>query len=208
MDRVAVYAEKFGIYDEMDQYLPLALGAQETTLYRLVAAYGMFANGGKRVVPTLVDRVQDRSGNTLYKHDPRECSGCALAEYNPQGEPILFDARAQIIDPRTAYNLVDMMEDVVKRGTARKTVGGLPFPVAGKTGTTNESKDAWFIGFTSNMVAGCFMGYDDPRPMGRGAYGGTLCGPVFKEFMGQALAERGAGPFRRPGEPLPGGDQD
>lgn len=198
MDRIGNYAERFGVYKDMPEHLSYALGAGETTLYQMVAAYGMFANGGKRVEPTVIDRIQDRSGHTLFRHDPRYCQGCDSARFGPDRTPILFDQRSQIMDPVTAYQLVSMMEGVVSQGTASRTVGGLGFPVAGKTGTTNESKDAWFVGFTPNMVAGCFMGYDTPTPMGRGAYGGTLCGPIFREFMKEAMETRVAGQFRPP----------
>jgi len=182
----------------MPTLLAYALGAGETTLYNMVAAYGMFANGGKRVRPTVVDRVQDRFGHTLFRHDPRECQGCAEDIFNAADTPMLFDQRAQIMDPVTAYQLVSMLEGVVLRGTAARSVGGLDFQVAGKTGTTNEARDAWFIGFTANMVAGCYIGYDNPTPMGRHAYGGTLCGPVFREFISEAMATRTPGEFREP----------
>jgi penicillin-binding protein 1A len=198
MDRVAHYAERFGVYEDMPYHLSYALGAGETTLYNMVAAYGMFANGGRRVRPTVVDRVQDRVGNTLFRHDPRMCEGCAPDQFDPADPPMLYDQRSQIMDPVTAYQLVSMMEGVVSRGTASRTVGDLGFPVAGKTGTTNEARDAWFVGFTANMVAGCFIGYDTPTPMGRGAYGGTLCGPVFKEFISEAMETRTPGEFRQP----------
>jgi penicillin-binding protein 1A len=199
MDRVAEYAERFGVYENMPTLLAYALGAGETTLYNMVAAYGMFANGGKRVRPTFVDRVQDRFGNTLFRHDPRICQGCAEEHYNPARTPMLFDQRAQIMNPVTAYQLVSMMQGVVQRGTAARTVGAkVDFPVAGKTGTTNEARDAWFIGYTSNMVAGCYIGYDNPTPMGRHAYGGTLCGPVFTEFITEAMKTRTPGEFREP----------
>ena len=145
-----------------------------------------------------IDRIQDRNGETLFKHDPRFCQGCAVEDFGEERTPILFDQRSQIMDPNTAYELVSMMQGVILRGTAKKTVGGLGFPVAGKTGTTNDSKDAWFVGFTKNLVAGCYIGYDTPRPMGRGAYGGTLCGPVFREFMKAAHAKHRPGRFNRP----------
>ncbi|MEM9062915.1 MAG: penicillin-binding protein 1A [Pseudomonadota bacterium] len=199
MDRVGRYAERFGVYSNMPETLSYSLGAGETTLWQMVAAYGMFANGGKRVQPTVIDRIQNRHGKTLFRHDPRYCQGCDSGNFDAIRTPILFDQRSQIMDPITAYQLVSMMEGVVERGTARRTVGGLGFPVAGKTGTTNDSKDAWFVGFTENMVAGCFIGYDNPTPMGRGAYGGTLCGPVFKEFMGKAAETYQPGNFREPG---------
>ena len=199
MARVGEYAERFGVYEEVPDALAYSLGAGETTLYKMVAAYGMFANGGKRVKPTVIDRVQDRHGNTLYSHDPRFCQGCDAKAFAPDRTPILFDNRSQIMDPNTAYQLIEMMRGVVEGGTASRTVGGLGFEVAGKTGTTNDNKDAWFVGFTRNLVAGCFIGYDTPRNMGRGAYGGTLCGPVFREFMKEAHAEAPPGRFLAPG---------
>jgi penicillin-binding protein 1A len=198
MDRVATYAERFGIYDHMPGHLAYALGAGETTLYQMVAAYSMFANGGKRVQPTLIDRIQDRNGNTLFSHDPRICQGCDVETFGRERTPILFDRRSQIMDPVTAWQLVDMLRGVVDHGTANSTVGGLPFPVAGKTGTTNDAKDAWFIGFTENLVAGCFIGFDNPTPMGDDAYGGTLCGPVFRAFMQEAMESRVPGTFQPP----------
>jgi penicillin-binding protein 1A len=146
----------------------------------------------------VIDRIQDRNGTTLYGHDPRFCQGCRVDGDAPRGEPLLFDQRSQIMNPVTAYQIVSILEGVVARGTANRTVGGLGFPVAGKTGTTNDAKDAWFIGFTTNLVAGCFIGYDNPQPMGKGAYGGTLCGPVFREFMAEAMKDRVPGEFRPP----------
>jgi penicillin-binding protein 1A len=198
MDRVAEYAERFGVYEDMPHHLSYALGAGETTLADMVAAYGMFANGGRQVRPTVIDRIQDRNGQTLFRHDPRLCQGCRVDDYSPGAEPLLFDTRRQIMNPITAQQLVSMLEGVVEYGTAARTVGGLGFPVAGKTGTTNESRDAWFIGFTPGLVAGCFIGYDTPRSMGRGAYGGTLCGPVFRQFMAEAMEGRVPGEFRAP----------
>jgi len=187
------------VYKDMPHLLSYALGAGETTLYNMVAAYGMFANGGKRVRPTVVDRVQDRFGRTLFEQDPRLCQGCTGATANAATPPTLFDRRAQIMDPVTAYQLVSMMQGVVRRGTAARTVGAhVPFPVAGKTGTTNDARDAWFIGFTPNMVAGCYIGYDNPTPMGRHAYGGALCGPVFAEFIDAAMKTRTPGEFQEP----------
>ncbi|MEL6335282.1 MAG: PBP1A family penicillin-binding protein [Pseudomonadota bacterium] len=183
MDRVATYAERFGVYENMPHHLAFALGAGETTLYNMVAAYGMFVNGGKKLRPTVVDRIQDRRGRTIYRHDPRGCEGCAVPAMRNAPLPTLIDQRQQIMNPSTAFQIVSMMEGVVNQGTATRTVGGTGLPLAGKTGTTNDSKDAWFIGFSPKLVAGCFIGFDNPTPMGRGAYGGTLCGPVFKEFM-------------------------
>ncbi len=197
MDKVAKYAEDFGIYDDMPAYIANSLGAQETTLYRMVSAYAMLANGGERIAPTLVDRIQDRWGNTVYKHDTRKCVDCANLLV-PEGESPRIDSdRKRVIDPITAYQITSMMEGVVERGTAARAVN-LSVPTAGKTGTTNDERDVWFIGFTSNIVAGCYIGYDQPRTMGKGISGGGTCAPVFNEFMQHAVKEYGGGPFKVP----------
>ena len=199
METVAGYAERFGVYNPMKPFLANALGAQETTMFKMVAAYAMFANGGERVEPTLVDRVQDRYGRTIYRHDQRICETCAEPDL-PQGQgPRIASNRERVMDAITAYQLTSMMEGVVKRGSGKGV--NLPVPVAGKTGTTNDAKDVWFIGYTSNIVAGCYMGFDNPRGLGRGAYGGTLCVPVFNAFMQEAIKKYGGSDFRVP----PGG---
>jgi penicillin-binding protein 1A len=199
METVAGYAERFGVYDRMNPYLANALGAQETTLFKMVAAYAMFANGGERVEPTLVDRVQDRYGRTIYRHDQRVCADCAEGPLPAGQEPVINSDRERVMDAITAYQLTSMMEGVVQRGTAKGI--NLPVPIAGKTGTTNEAKDVWFVGFSSNIVAGCYIGYDQPRTMGNSATGGGLCGPVFESFMKVAIGEYGGSEFAVP----PGG---
>ena len=202
METVAAYAERFGVYDDMNPYISNALGSEETTLFRMVAAYAMFANGGERVQPTLVDRVQDRRGNTIYRHDDRTCLECDVVDLAQGRAPKIVSSRARVMDPITAYQLTSMMEGVVQRGTARSTVGAaLDVPVAGKTGTTNDAKDVWFVGFTSSIAAGCYIGYDNPRSLGERAGGGGMCGPVFARFMAEAIAKYGAGQFAVP----PGG---
>ncbi|MEL7214189.1 MAG: PBP1A family penicillin-binding protein [Pseudomonadota bacterium] len=200
MDVVASYAERFGVYDRMNRFLSNALGAEESTLYKVVAAYAMFANGGERVQPTLVDRVQDRYGKTIFRHDTRACEDCRVASLDPGAAPRIVSDRERVINAITAYQLTSMMEGVVERGTAARTVN-LPVPAAGKTGTTNDAKDVWFVGFTSNIVAGCYIGYDQPRTLGRGASGGGMCGPVFNRFMLEATKKYGGGEFAVP----PGG---
>jgi penicillin-binding protein 1A len=197
MNVVGDYAERFGVYENLSPVLANALGSQETTLYQMVAAYAMFANGGERVEPTLVDRVQDRYGRTVYKHDKRVCEDCGQVTLASGQSPRVVSNRERVMDPVTAYQLTSMMEGVVKRGTARKTVN-LSVPAAGKTGTTNDAKDVWFVGFTSNIVAGCYIGYDQPRSLGRGASGGGMCGPVFQRFMSKAVQKYGGGKFRAP----------
>ncbi len=197
MNVVGDYAERFGVYENLSPVLANALGSQETTLYQMVAAYAMFANGGERVEPTLVDRVQDRYGRTVYKHDKRVCNDCASPVLAAGTAPRVISNRERVMDPITAYQLTSMMQGVVERGTARRTVN-LGVPTAGKTGTTNDSKDVWFVGFTNNIVAGCYIGFDTPRNMGRGASGGGMCGPVFQRFMSKAVQKYGGGKFEVP----------
>lgn len=196
MDTVAGYAERFGVYDHLQPLLANSLGAQETTLFKMVAAYAMFANGGERVEPTLVDRVQDRYGKTIYRHDARTCVDCAMDDL-PAGMGLdITSNRERVMNAITAYQLTSMMQGVIQRGTA--TGVHLPVPVAGKTGTTNDAKDVWFIGFTSNVVAGCYMGFDNPRTLGPGAFGGTLCVPIFQAFMEEAVKRFGGTAFKVP----------
>lgn len=198
MPTVAGYAERFGVYDRMQPFLANALGAQETTLFKMVAAYAMFANGGERVEPTLVDRVQDRYGRTVYRHDQRVCEDCAAPQL-PGGQGLRITSnRERVMDAITAYQLTSMMEGVIQRGTGRGI--NLPVPIAGKTGTTNDAKDVWFIGFSSTVVAGCYIGYDQPRSLGD-VSGGGFCGPVFESFMKSAVKKYGGSQFKVP----PGG---
>jgi penicillin-binding protein 1A len=197
MQTVGSYAERFGVYDDLAPVLANSLGSQETTLYQMVSAYAMFANGGERVQPTLVDRVQDRYGKTVYRHDERICNDCQIVSLDPGVAPRVISNREQVMDPVTAYQLTSMMRGVVERGTARRSVD-LGVPTAGKTGTTNDAKDVWFIGFTNNVVAGCYIGYDQPRSLGRGASGGGMCGPVFQRFMKEAIKKYGGGDFEVP----------
>ncbi len=197
IDTVGRYAERFGVYQDMNRVLAASLGSDETTLFKMVAAYAMFANGGERVEPTLVDRVQDRFGNTVYRHDQRICEDCTDANL-PAGEaPRITSNRDRVMNEITAYQLTSMMQGVVDRGTARSAIN-LPVPIAGKTGTTNDAKDVWFVGFSSNIVAGCYIGYDTPRTLGRGASGGGICGPVFNRFMTDAIEKFGGGRFAVP----------
>jgi penicillin-binding protein 1A len=200
MPLISEYARRFGVYDELPNYLSYALGAGETTALRMVTAYSMIANGGRRVKPTLIDRIQDRYGHTIFKHDARECRGCdAPGGWKNQNEPQLVDRREQVLDAMTAYQVTSLMEGVVQNGTgtALKEVGK---PIAGKTGTTNEAKDAWFIGFSPDIVVGIYMGYDKPRPLGRGnaATGGHLAAPIARDFMKLALADKPPTPFKIP----------
>ncbi len=197
MPLIGEYAKRFGVYDDLPNYLSYALGAGETTVLRMTTAYSMFANGGRRVKPTLIDRIQDRYGHTIYRHDQRECRGCGSDRWSNQPEPTLIDKREQVLDSMTAYQITSMLEGVVQRGTAT-TVREVGKPVAGKTGTTNDEKDAWFIGYTPDLTVGSYIGYDKPRHLGRGATGGHLAAPIVKDFLKMALEGKPAVPFRVP----------
>ncbi len=199
MQTVGGYAERFGVYDQLQPVLANSLGAQETTLFKMVAAYAMFANGGERVEPTLVDRVQDRYGKTIYRHDTRICEDCS-SDRLPEGAGVtLVSNRERVMNAITAYQLTSMLQGAILRGSGSGV--DLPVPVAGKTGTTNDAKDVWFVGFTSNIAAGCYMGFDTPRTLGPGAFGGTLCVPIFQAFMSEAVKRFGGTEFKVP----PGG---
>lgn len=200
MPLIGEYARRFGVYDELPNYLSYALGAGETTAMRMVTAYSMLANGGRRVKPTLIDRIQDRYGHTIFKHDQRECRGCdAPGGWKSQNEPQLIDRREQVLDSMTAYQITELLEGVVQAGTAT-VVREVGKPIAGKTGTTNEAKDAWFVGFSPDVAVAIYMGYDKPRPLGKGnaATGGHLAAPIARDFLKLALADKPAVPFKVP----------
>ncbi|MFQ8429933.1 penicillin-binding protein 1A [Amaricoccus sp. W119] len=194
MHTVAEYAHDFGIYENMPELLSYSLGAGETTLYKMVTAYAELANGGLKVEPTLVDRVQDRYGDTIYRHDQRACEDCQGPGVTPATQPVIRTDAQRLLDPITDYQINSMLQGAAARGTSAATVGKMGLNLAGKTGTTNEAKDVWFIGYSPRLVAGCFMGYDTPRPLGPSAYGGTLCAPIFVEFM--KVAMEGQGPVK------------
>ncbi|MBX3596254.1 MAG: penicillin-binding protein 1A [Rhizobiaceae bacterium] len=197
MNIVSEYAERFGVYNKMPPHIAMSLGSGETTVMRMVSAYSVMANGGKQIKPSLIDRIQDRYGKTVFRHDERGCENCSAQEWENQAEPELTDTAEQVLDPMTAYQITSMMEGVVQRGTAT-ILRELNRPIAGKTGTTNDEKDAWFIGFTPNLVAGLYVGYDQPRPLGKGTTGGGLAAPIFKEFVADALKDAPAIDFQVP----------
>jgi penicillin-binding protein 1A len=198
MPIISEYAKRFGIYpDGLPPYLSYSLGAGETTVLRMVTAYAMLANGGRRVTATLIDRVQDRFGKTIYRHDQRECVGCDAKGWANQLEPGLIDRRERVLDPMTTYQITEIMEGVIQRGTAN-VLADLRKPIAGKTGTTNDEKDAWFVGFTPDLVVGVYLGYDKPRHLGRDATGGHLAAPIAKDVFKEALAGKPAMQFQPP----------
>jgi penicillin-binding protein 1A len=197
MPLIAEYSRRFGIYDDMLPVLSMALGAGETTVMRQVTGYSMLANGGRRIKPTLIDRIQDRTGQTIYRHDGRQCIGCSAEKWKGQDEPRLVDNREQVLDPLTAYQMVSILEGAVQRGTgtALKVVGK---PLAGKTGTTNDAKDVWFVGFSPDLAAGVYLGYDKPQSLGDRATGGGFSAPIVRDFMQMALKDKPPTPFRVP----------
>ena len=197
LDTVAKYVERFGILDHMPRQYAMLIGAEETTPLRLTAAYAMLVNGGKKITPTLIDRIQDRNGVTIYRADNRPCEGCENVDWDGQTPPELPDNREQIADARSCYQVVSMMQGVVERGTGR-VVGTLGRPLAGKTGTTNDSKDTWFVGFSPDLAVGVFVGYDQPKGLGRHETGGIVAAPVFRDFMAAALKDQPPIPFRIP----------
>ena len=198
MPLIIEYSKRFGAYDDLLPVLEMSLGAGETTLLRMAAAYSVFANGGKQVRPTLIDRIQDRWGRSIWRHDQRECFDCDADAWRGQEEPEIPDDRKQVLDTHTAYQITSILEGVVQRGTATNVKRALPgTPLAGKTGTTNESKDAWFMGYSPDLVVGVYVGYDTPKPMGKSATGGQVAAPIFADFMKLALGDRKV-PFRAP----------
>jgi penicillin-binding protein 1A len=197
MEAVAETAERMGVYEKLPRYLANSLGAEVTTLLKLTTGYAEFVNGGRKLQPTLIDRVQDRFGKTVYRFDKRDCKECSQAEWKGQEEPLLEENKPQVLDPRTAYQMVSILEGVVLRGTGA-TIRSVGKPLAGKTGTSSDYRDAWFIGFSPDLAVGVFIGFDDFRSLGNGEAGALAAAPVFREFMREALADKPATPFRTP----------
>ncbi len=200
MDRVKDYARRFGLNENLPPLLSMSLGAGETTLLRLTAAYGMLVNGGRKITPSLIDRIQDRNGKTIFRHDKRVCEACvAPGGWTNQAIPKLPDSREQLTDPASAFQMVSMLEGVIKRGTGR-SIKKLGLVVAGKTGTTNDNTNGWFIGFTPDLAIGVFIGYDRPRPLGKRETGSTVAVPIFGDFLMRSQIDKPSIPFRRPND--------
>ncbi|GJL89710.1 MAG: penicillin-binding protein 1A [Minwuia thermotolerans] len=218
MDVVSDYSERFRIYDDLPRTLANALGSSEVTLLKLTSAYGMLVNGGRGIRPTIIDRVQDRTGRTIFRHETRDCRTCLVRDWQQQPEPLLPDERPRVVGTETAYQMVSMLEGVVRRGTGAR-IAQVGKPLAGKTGTSNESRDAWFIGFSPDLAVGVFTGFDNPEPLGRQETGSSVAAPIFQTIMAEALADQPGLPFRVPenvrlirinartGEPARAGDE-
>ena len=198
MPIISKYARNFDINKSMPRVLAMALGAGETSLVRLTTAYAMLVNGGKKVEPVFIDRVQDRWGTTLDRHDNRSCIGCQADIWQSnKPPPDLSDEREAVLSPQTSYQIVSMLEGAVVRGTGR-IVSDIGKPLAGKTGTTNDWRDAWFVGFSPDLAVGVYVGYDDNRTLGIGESGGRVAAPIFKQFVQGALQDAPNTPFRIP----------
>lgn len=197
MEKVAEYAERFGIVDKLPRQLSMSLGAGETTLLKLTTAYAMLVNGGRQIAPTLIDRIQDRNGRTVWKHEARGCPGCAAPAWRQQPVPVLPDTRKALTSPASAYQIVTMLQGVVQRGTGVR-IRAVGKPLAGKTGTTNESRDTWFVGFSPDLAVGVFAGFDEPKSLGRRETGSSIAAPIFRDFMALALENQPGIPFRIP----------
>jgi len=197
MGNVIGMAERFGLARKMEYNLASALGSSEADLMTLTSAYAMLVNGGKRIEPALIERIQDRHGKTVDRRDNRHCPECLGVSWSNQRTPVLADERERIIEEARAFQMVNILEGVVDRGTGKraKAIGK---PVAGKTGTSNDSRDAWFLGFTPDLAVGVYVGFDTPRTLGKKETGSSAALPIFVDFMQQALADQPATPFRVP----------
>ena len=197
MEKIADYAGRFDIIKDLPQQLAMSLGAGETTLLQMTSGYAMLVNGGKRITPTMIDRIQDRHGKTIFKHDERPCDGCVSKFWTSQPIPEVPDTREEITDPASAYQVVSMLQGVVKRGTGRR-INQLGIPLAGKTGTTNSSFDTWFVGFSPDLALGTYVGFDTPQTLGARDTGSNVAAPIFKDIMEEALKGKPNIPFRIP----------
>ncbi|WP_300528588.1 penicillin-binding protein 1A [Maricaulis sp.] len=198
MRPISDYGVRFGIYDELDPVLAMSLGAGETTLYRLISAYAALVNGGRRVEPTILDRVQDRTGATIFAHEQRECETCDVEEWQAELlEPFFPETREEVVDPVTAYQVVHMLEGAVQRGTGT-ALRSLGRPLGGKTGTTNDFRDAWFVGFGPDLIVGVYVGFDTPYQLGSGEAGGRVAAPIVRDFFEDVIGDYPVAPFRVP----------
>ena len=193
--KIVNFTKKLGIYENPDELLSIALGSAETTLIKLTSAYCSFVNGGKKINPILIDRIQDSEGTTIFNTEKRECKKCDQISYLSDEIPKVSDKFEQIFSPETAYQMTSILEGVIQRGTGRK-LKDLNLDIAGKTGTTNKNTDTWFIGFTSKLAVGVYVGMDDPKSLGKFETGAKTALPIFKDFIKKAVKKKDARPFK------------
>ena len=199
LDKILDLSKKLNIYEEIPELLSVSLGAAETTLLNLTSAYAPFVNGGKKIDPNLISRIQDRIGKTIFKIDNRKCLGCDKFINQSTDYPQIENTNLRVMSEETAYQMTSILSGAVKRGTAKK-LNSLKVPLAGKTGTTNDNFDAWFIGFSSNLVIGVYIGYDNPKTLGKYETGSKAALPIFKNFVENALFENDFKDFKIPKE--------
>ena len=197
IDKIANFSKRIGIYENPKELLSISLGSEETTLLKLTSAYCAFVNGGKKINPILIDRIQDSEGVTIFNSEKRKCKKCDQISFLDEEIPKITDDFDQVISPQTAYQMTSLLEGVVKRGTGKR-LRDLNLDIAGKTGTTNKNTDTWFIGFTSKLVIGVYVGMDEPEPLGRFETGAKTAMPIFKEFSKKAIKKKDARPFKVP----------
>jgi len=197
VDKLARFSKDLKIYDDPEELLSISLGSAETTLLNLTSAYSSFVNGGKLISPIIIDRIQDSEGNTIINNENRKCVNCDKISFTGKDYPQIKDNYLQVISEQTAYQVTSILEGVIKRGTGKK-LKDLKLNLAGKTGTTNENTDAWFIGFTSNLVIGVYVGMDNPQPLGKFETGSKAALPIFKEFIEKSVKKSDARPFKVP----------
>ena len=195
IDKIAKFSKLLGIYDNPEELLSISLGSAETTLLKLASAYSAFINGGKLVEPVLIDRIQDSEGNTIVNNKQRSCVNCNQISFMSDQYPEIKDNYVRVFSSQTAYQMTSLLEGVVQRGTGKK-LKKLELNIAGKTGTTNENTDAWFIGFTSNLIIGVYVGMDDPKSLGRYETGSKTALPIFKDFVEKSVKKSNARPFK------------
>ncbi|MEQ8698459.1 MAG: penicillin-binding transpeptidase domain-containing protein, partial [Bauldia litoralis] len=198
LEKVAEMATRLNILDKPEPVMAMALGAYETTPLKMATAYSIIVNGGKRVTPTLIDRIQDRHGNTVFRHDRRDCAACKVKDWDNQTMPVLPDKREQVFSPQSAFQLVAMMQGVVQRGTGTRVLA-VKRPLAGKTGTTNDVLDTWFVGYSPDLVVAVWVGFEKPQSLGYREEGGRTAAPIFRDFMIKAIGgDKPEVPFRVP----------
>ena len=195
LTKIVNFSKNLGIYDNPEELLSISLGSAETTLLKLTSAYSVFVNGGKLVDPILIDRIQDSEGKTIYNHDKIKCINCDQISYLGKDFPSIENSYKQVFSPQTAYQMTSILEGVVQRGTGKK-LKDLKLNIAGKTGTTNKNTDTWFIGFTSNLLVGVYVGLDNPKPLGKYETGSKTALPIFKDFIKKAVKKTDARPFK------------
>ena len=197
IDVILDLSKKLNIYEEIPELLSVSLGAAETTLINLTSAYAPFVNGGKKIEPNLISRIQDRRGKTIFKVKNRKCSGCDKFIGKTNEYPKIKNTNERVFSEETAYQMVSLLSGAVKRGTAKK-LKSLKVPLGGKTGTTNDNYDAWFIGFSSNLVIGVYIGFDNPKTLGKFETGSKAALPIFKDFAENSLYKKDFEDFKIP----------